>query len=548
DLDNFHWIIDYLGYQIGDLVLKRMANRLIELCPENGFLAKEKDDTFIVLLANFQSKESVHEMADEIIQAIAKSVKIEQYEFHVTASMGISFYPDNGDRKLILLENAHAALYHAKNLGKNNYQVYSFDRDISSHKKYALEKDLRQAIENEEFEIYYQPLVNSQTNAIIGAEALIRWHHKDWGIVSPSEFIPIAEEKHLIHDIGDWVIHSVCQQLHIWREQANDICPISINISPIRFLKPGIVDTVKEALTYYKIPAKYIQLEVTEGSLLQNNEHVLETLRALKDLGVKIALDDFGTGYSTFQYLQTFDIDVLKIDKSFIQNIFYEEKNETKEAAIVSSFIHLAQGLNMTVVAEGVEEYEQLEFLSQKQCDMIQGYIYSKPVPVDEFERLVQRRYLRPQKRRRIIKPEEERRKYYRFAFPFHLPAKMHITEVNQRKVNIGYATILVENLSLGGIRFLSTFRLPVVSNMKLKFEFELMEEHFNLPGFLVYRNEERTDIFSYGVTFHMTEGERDKLAEIVNRMAILRKLNQEIPNTHFIEEDPHFYLRKHLM
>src|SRR5690625_6350712 len=196
-----------------------MVNILIELCTDNGFLSKEKDDTFIVLLANFQSKESVHEMADEIIQAIAKSVKIEQYEFHVTASMGISFYPDNGDRKLILLENAHAALYHAKNLGKNNYQVYSFDRDISSHKKYMLEQDLRQAIQKEEFELYYQPQVNPKSGTIIGTEALIRWNHKEWGAIPPDDFIPIAEERHLIHEIGDWVIKHVCKQLDKWRKQ-----------------------------------------------------------------------------------------------------------------------------------------------------------------------------------------------------------------------------------------------------------------------------------------------------------------------------------------
>src|SRR5690625_2414461 len=240
DIDNFHWITNYLGHQIGDKVLKVIANRLISLCPENGFLAKENSDAFIFIVYNFHDKEGVFNIAEHIIQHIAKPVKVEDYEFHVTASLGISFYPDNGDRKLILLENAHTALYHAKSLGKNNYQIYSFDRDISAHKKYMLEKDLRQAIINEEFEVYYQPQVNAKTNTIVGAEALIRWNHKDWGIVSPGEFIPIAEKKHLIDVIGDWVIRNVSEQINSWKKKGLTIDPISINVSPIRFLKPGI--------------------------------------------------------------------------------------------------------------------------------------------------------------------------------------------------------------------------------------------------------------------------------------------------------------------
>lgn len=548
DLDNFHWIVNYLGHEIGDQVLKRIANRLISLCPENGFLAKENNDAFVSVIYNYQDKDNVFKFAEEIIQYIAKPVKIKDYDFHVTASLGVCFYPDNGKSKLILLENAHTALYHAKSLGKNNYQVYSFDRDINAHKKYTLEKDLRQAIEQEEFEVYYQPQVNAKTNTIVGAEALIRWNHKEWGLVSPGEFIPIAEKKHLIDTVGDWVIHKVCKQLYLWRKQGHTIFPVSINISPVHFLKPGIVETVKEAITKYEIPVKYITLEVTEGSLLQNEEYILETLRELKALGVKIALDDFGTGYSNFQYLQAFDVDIIKIDQSFIQSLFYDEKSETREAAIVSSILHLAKALNLEVIAEGVEEYEQLEFLSQKQCDIIQGYIYARPVPAIEFEQMMQRRYLKPHKQKRRIKPKQERRKYFRFQLPFHMPVKMYVTEINKRKVNIGYATILIENISLGGIRFLSTLRLPVVSDLRLRFEFELMGESFDLAGTLVYKNEDKTDIYSYGVSLDVTEAERDRLASIINQMTVLRKLNQPIPKTIFVEEDPYIYLRKNLM
>src|SRR5690625_1379652 len=467
ELDNFHGIINYLGHHIGDKVLKQIANRLRSLCPKNSFLAKENNDAYVLVIYNYPDKTTVIDLVKSIMEDISKSLKVEKYKFYVTASMGVSFYPDNGADKLTLLESAHAALSHAKSLGKNNYQIYSFDRDISAHKKYMLEKDLHQAIEHEEFEVYYQPQVNSKTNAIVGAEALIRWNHKEWGLVSPGEFIPIAEEKHLIGIIGDWVIRNVCERLYIWRKQGLPICPISINISPIRFLKPGVVETVKKILDRYEIPAELIILEVTESSLLQNDAYILETLRALKDLGVKIALDDFGTGYATFHYLQSFDVDIIKIDQSFIQNLFSDKEKEPKEAAIVSSFLHLAQLLKIDVVAEGVEEYEQLQFLSQKQCNIIQGYIYSKPVGIEEFEKLIKMRYLRPNKQSRNDKRMEERREYFRFTFPFHLSAKMYITKIGEKKVNVGAANILIENISLGGIRFLSTLNLPIVAKMK---------------------------------------------------------------------------------
>src|SRR5690625_499320 len=247
DLDNFNWINGSLGYQIGDIVLQKTANRLISIVPKDGYLAKLNNNEFIIVIPNYLSKEATFYFAEEVMDRIAEPINVKEYELHVTASIGISFYPENGDDKLNILENARTALYHAKNLGKNNYQIYAFDRDISSHKKYMLEQDLRQAIQKEEFELYYQPQVNPKSGTIIGTEALIRWNHKEWGAIPPDDFIPIAEERHLIHEIGDWVIKHVCKQLDKWRKQGLTLLPVAINVSPIRFLKPGIVDVLKEA-------------------------------------------------------------------------------------------------------------------------------------------------------------------------------------------------------------------------------------------------------------------------------------------------------------
>lgn len=544
ELDHFNWIIDFLGHEIGDLVLKKIANRLNAFSIENNYLAKVDSESFILLIANYQAKQFIFQFAENIRKTVSEQITVDGYEFYVTASIGISFYPHNGENKLVLLERAHTALYYARSLGKNNYQFYSFDRDISSHKKYMLEQDLRKAIQNEQFEMYYQPQVNPQNGVIVGAEALIRWNHEDWGLVPPNEFIPIAEEKHLIHDIGDWVIGTVCHQIKIWRETGYTLFPVSINVSPIRFLRSGIVETVKRELQRHNVPAQFIEIEITESSLLKNEENIAKTLQALKELGVKIALDDFGTQYSSFHYLQKFNLDTLKIDQLFIRNIYSDNKYDTKEAAIVSSFIHLAKGLNMKVVAEGVEDYEQMEFLKQKECDTLQGYLYSRPVPVGEFERLISKRYLHPQRIKKVVKPEVERRKYFRFPFSFPLKAKMFITEVNEQKVNMSHATILVENISLGGLRFLSMLRLPVVTTIKLNFQVEIMNEKFNFDGSLVYKSEEKADVYSYGVSFNIQDGKKDKLANIINRLTVLGRSNNEIIEANFIEEDPYQFLR----
>jgi len=223
----------------------------------------------------------------------------------------------------------------------------------------------------------------------------------------------------------------------------------------------------------------------------------------------------------------------------------FVNKDNTKESTIVSSFLHLAKGLNMKIVAEGVEEYEQLEFLKQKDCNLIQGYLFSKPVTIDKFEQIMETGYLKPNKRRNYIKPEKERRKYFRFIFPDHLPAKMNITEVSKQKVSMGYADILIDNISLGGIRFLSTLRLPINTHIKLNFHFKLMNESFDLNGTLVYKNDEKAELFSYGVSFHITEGERDKLAEVINKMTVLKRQNVKIPDTVFIEGSSFAFFRK---
>src|SRR5699024_2869296 len=274
DLDRFNIINDSLGYQVGDDVLKTVANRLISTVMESAYIAHINSNDFIIIIENFTSKDAIFSLAEKIMNSVGKGMSVHGYELYITASIGICFFPEDGNNKHTLLERAHSALYHAKNQGKNNYQLYSFSKDISSYKKYLLEKDMRQSIINEEFELYYQPLVDPSSGIINGAEALIRWNHEEWGIVSPGELIPLAKENHLINHISDWSIGKVCEQLRDWKNNDYTLRPISINISPIRFLKKGLVDLVKEQLERNQISAKYLWFEITESSLLKNEEKV----------------------------------------------------------------------------------------------------------------------------------------------------------------------------------------------------------------------------------------------------------------------------------
>ncbi|WP_163971015.1 EAL domain-containing protein [Oceanobacillus halotolerans] len=543
DLERLSLINDSLGYHIGDEVLKIAAKRILESLPKNSYLARLTSCDFILIVKEYVNKDDLFQFAENVIKGVENPIIVNDFKLHVTLSIGVSFFPEDGGDKLTLIETAHSALYHAKQLGKSNIQLYSFTKDISAYKRYQLEQHMRDAIKDETFELFYQPLVDPKNGTIQGAEALIRWLHEEWGLVSPDEFIPLAEENHLINEISDWVIKKVCAQLRNWKDQGFAIQPISINISPIRFLKKGLVEFVQEQLKHYQIPGKYLVFEITEGSLLQNDKNVLNTLHRLRELGICLSIDDFGTGHASLTYLHDFQADTIKIDKTFIQNISSSNK---RDKVIISSILHLAKELDMKVVAEGVEEFDQLEFLRQKECDVIQGYLYSKPVPAEMFTEMMNTGYLKPTKWKTIQMPEDERRSHFRLEFDHHIQGEMTIYEVNQQKVNLGSAPVLVEDISLGGLKILSTLKLPINAGIKFIFHLNLMGEEFELEGTLAWKNEARGDAFYYGIQFRINEVLEDLLVGVINKMTVLQRNNRMIPDTPFINENPYTYLKKH--
>lgn len=542
NVENFHWIDDYLGKRVSEAVIRKIVTRIKSLIGHHHFLAQLKKDSFAIIIEDYEMKETIYTLSETLIEHICEKLVVEEYEFYVSSTVGISFYPENGDNKYKLLENAHTALYQAKQLGKNNYEPCANNRrDIGTYKRIVLEKDLLDAIEDGDIEMYYQPKINPLNNRIVGAEALLRWNHKDWGIISPGEFIPLAEKRNVMHDLEDWVIERVCQQIRTWIREQKTVCPISINISPTRLMKRGVDEFFKRQINVHKIDPALLEIEVTENTLLKNNDIVQTTLANLRDIGIKIALDDFGTGYSTFHYLSNFSVDTLKIDRSFIEKLdFSNEKNEK----ILLSMLFLAKELDLEIVAEGVEDEEQLSFLKQKNFDLIQGHIYSEAVKADTFIKMLERGYVQPKVKSKKAE-NTMRRKYFRYEFPHYLLGEMEVVEINDKKVSAKTTNVLIENISIGGLKFLSTLRLPVYSSITFQFSFQLMGEFYDLTGMIVNMNEEAEGIYAYGVAFHIAESEKDRISRAINKMTVLKRGNKTIPETNFIKDTPaHFFKR----
>lgn len=397
DMDRFKYVNDTLGHRIGDELLKQISIRLTQCMIKGGFLARLGSDEFGILYPSLEDTNELITISEKIISALKKPFMIQEYELFITTSIGISLFPNHGSYLETLLKNADTALHRAKELGKDNYIFYLPIKSIEEYKgqrTFMLEKDLRNALSRNEFCMYFQPKVDVFTNKIVGAEALIRWNHKEWGLVSPQEFIPLAEETGLIIEIGNWVVRNVCEQLRSWKENRYQVVPISINISPKNLLKKDWGNFVTEIVKTNNLDPTLLEFEITESTLMQNEHIVRNTLNIIKDLGIKLSLDDFGTGFSSITYLKQYQFHTIKIDRSFIKNIVLDPQ----DSVITNAIIELAHGLNMKVVAEGVETEEQFILLNQLKCDEIQGFYFSKPVCLEEFETLLLRDRLEPKK------------------------------------------------------------------------------------------------------------------------------------------------------
>jgi predicted signal transduction protein with EAL and GGDEF domain len=349
-------------------------------------VSRQGGDEFVVLLWEVRHPEDAAVTAEKILQALRAPYHIDQHELHITGSIGIVSFPGDGEDAETLMKKADVAMYHAKDCGRDNYQFFSPEMNIHTIERQSITGSLRHAIERREFLLYYQPRVNLATGAIIGVEALLRWHHPERGFVSPAKFIAIAEECGLIVPIGRWVLHEACRQARAWQVAGLPPTCVAINISSAELRDRGFVANLRAVLRETGLDPRYLELELTETVLMEDSRSAAEVLAELKAIGVQLALDDFGTGYSSLSYLKRFPIDTLKIDQSFVRDL----KTDTDDAGIVTAVIGMGKSLHMRVVAEGVETRAQLEFLQERNCPQGQGFYFSRPVPATEFGRLLE--------------------------------------------------------------------------------------------------------------------------------------------------------------
>lgn len=385
DIDRFKIINDSLGHDAGDEILKEISERIQASIPSGAFLGRFNGDKFNLILSRNVTIEVVIKIANAILRNIAAPVHYSGQEFYVTASIGVSLYPADGTDEITLMKNADIAMNRSKAPGGNRLTLYSNDMNKEALKRLELESYLRKALQKNEFFLCYQPLIDLKSGKLYGSEALIRWNHPILGLVSPGDFIPLAEETGLIEEIGSWVLRTACKQNKLWQQKGLKNITVSVNVSANQFQQTKFISEVTRALAESGLEPKYLTLELTESTMLRNIDHSIEVMKSLQNLGVRVSIDDFGTGYSSLSYLKDLPINNLKIDRSFINNL----RTDTSDIAIVKAIITMSHGLAVKVVAEGVETEEQIELLKKLKCHYAQGFYLHRPLTSDDFEKVL---------------------------------------------------------------------------------------------------------------------------------------------------------------
>jgi diguanylate cyclase (GGDEF)-like protein len=382
DIDHFKVINDSMGHEAGDKLLTTVTSRLQQTLRRSDTIARLGGDEFTIILENISDPEDIIYVANNLLETLAEPISILERKVCIGASIGVAVYPDDGESFGALLKNSDTAMYRAKEKGRNTFEFYTSEMSTQAMKRLELEDSLRNAINNEEFVVYYQPKFDLKTRKLVGMEALVRWDHPESGIIPPDEFIPLAEETGLITSLGKWVIESSCEQLHEWQQKGYHIPNLSINVSARQFHEQNLGNIFRRVMEQYNLAPEHIEIELTENILVQDHEKARRILDELHSMGIHIALDDFGTGYASMAYLKDFPINTVKIDRSFISNIPGDKEN----MAIVRAISGLTQSLDLCLIAEGVETDQQIEFLKDINCEQGQGFYWSRPLSPDIFE------------------------------------------------------------------------------------------------------------------------------------------------------------------
>ena len=543
-LDDFKLINDHYGFKTGNKVLIEVSKRLVNLLRnQKSFLSHISGDEFVILLKGMNHIDEATLLAEKILHIINKPIHIKDNQLYITTSIGISSFPADGKDSATLVERADIALNEGKLRGKNQYHLFTNLMDVASFKKFHLQNDIRKAMENEEFFIEYQPKIETSTHQIIGAEALVRWEHSKWGTVPPYEFISIAEKSGVIIKLGEWILRNVCEQIKEWNRKGLRQVPIAVNFSPIQFSDEKMTDTVLQILNDTGVNPKWLEIEITENLILENNDAVQEKMTILKNKGISFSIDDFGTGYSSLKTLNQLQFDLLKIDRSFIKDLHYNEGS----LKITKSIIQLAHLLDLKVVAEGVDDTKQLSILEEQNCDYIQGYLFSKPISPDEFEKLILNEKISQTNEQKVNQSFENKRKYFRISFIYPLLGTMTVQYLNSKPVNIGSSSILIEDIGPGGVCYESQIKFPLNKDFVLGITTTILDHNLSFQGRNVWCKEVDNGLYQYGFQFNMEESERADLVKLLNQLQVKYKKELLVPGGNFIplENKAHFFQKK---
>ena len=372
-----------LGYEAGNKVIIEVVKRLKGFIREEIFLSRISDNHFAIIIEDLKSFGDYEEVIKKIIKLFEKSFIIDRYEVDISVYIGICFCPKDGENAEDIKNKANIALIRARKEGKNSYRFYSSKLDIKNNRELHLRNDLHKSIENNQLQAYYQPIIKLANDEIIAAESLIRWKHPEFGIISPNEFLPIAEENGFINNIGNWILREACKNYKDWAVKGHKNIKISINVSPIEFFQRNYAEKIIDTINEFELSPSFLILEITEGVLMENTDKAIDDINKLRSLGIKVALDDFGTGFSSLAYLKALNVDIIKLDRSFIQNALSDRTSNI----ITKTVIELARDLKLKLVAEGIENYQQFLYLRELKCYSGQGYLYGRPLPASEFEK-----------------------------------------------------------------------------------------------------------------------------------------------------------------
>jgi diguanylate cyclase (GGDEF)-like protein len=386
DLDGFKNVNDTLGHSVGDELLRAFAHRIQQSLRKSDMLARWGGDEFVVLIPRIENIEEARILAQRMIDSLKQPFEICGYLLYVRSSIGIAIYPKDGADGETLVKNADGALYRSKSLGKNHYQFYTSTISSETSEKFKIENLLHQALEKEQFLLHYQPQINIKTGAICGMEALIRWNHPKLGLIFPGKFISVAEETGLIVPIGEWVLKTACQQNQLWQQAGLPPIRMAVNLSAQQFQQPSFIKVIKQILRDTKLDPQLLELEITETTIMQNLEFARQMIDHLRQMGIHISMDDFGTGYSSLGYLKQIPFHSIKIDQSFVREL----KDDPEDLAIISAVLAIGKGFNLRVIAEGVETQQQVDLLIKLDCQEMQGYRFSRPLPVDEATKFLE--------------------------------------------------------------------------------------------------------------------------------------------------------------